>query len=52
VGRKQYSEIRTQPLSTLQDVDKVEVVNLSKNRTEQSIENGLKDLRDMIAGNK
>jgi molybdopterin-guanine dinucleotide biosynthesis protein A len=37
-------------LSTLQDVDKVEVVNLSKNRTEESIENGLKDLQDIISG--
>lgn len=37
-------------LSTLQDVDKVEVVNLSKNRTEESLENGLKDLQDIISG--
>lgn len=39
-------------LSTLQDVDKVEVVNLSRNQTEKSIEKGLKDLQDIIAGNK
>ena len=39
-------------LSTLEDVDKVEVVNLSQNKTEKNIEAGLKDLQDIILGKK
>lgn len=39
-------------LSTLQDVDKVEVVNLDRNKTEKTIEKGLKDLQDIVSGNK
>lgn len=39
-------------LSTLQDVDKVEVVNLPGNRTEKSIEKGLKDLQEILEGKK
>jgi len=39
-------------LSTLDDVDKVEVINLPQNKTEKSIEVGLKDLQDIISGNK
>ena len=39
-------------LSTLDDVDKVEVVNFPHDKTENSIEAGLKDLQDIILGNK
>ena len=39
-------------LSTLDDVAKVEVVNQPQNNTEKSIEAGLKDLQDIISGNK
>ena len=39
-------------LSTLEDVDKVEVVNLPQNKTEKNIEAGLKDLQDIILGKK
>lgn len=39
-------------LSSLDDVDKVEVINLSHNKTEKSIEAGLKDLQDIILGKK
>ena len=39
-------------LSTLDDVDKVQVVNLPQDKTEKSIEAGLKDLQDIISGNK
>jgi hypothetical protein len=37
-------------LSSLDDVDKVEVVNLPQNKTEKSIETGLKELQDIISG--
>jgi hypothetical protein len=39
-------------LSTLEDVAKVEVVNQPQNKTEKNIEAGLKDLQDIISGNK
>lgn len=39
-------------LSTLEDVDRVEVVNLDRNKTEKSLEKGLKDLQDIVAGKK
>jgi len=39
-------------LSNLNDVDKVEVVNLPQNKTEKSIEAGLKDLQDILTGKK
>lgn len=39
-------------LNTLDDVDKVEVVNLQKNKTEKGIKQGLKDLQDILSGNK
>lgn len=37
-------------LSNLNDVEKVEVVNLSHNKTEESINAGLQDLKDIISG--
>lgn len=39
-------------LSTLEDVDRVEVVNLDLDKTEKSIEKGLKDLQDIVSGKK
>lgn len=39
-------------LSTLEDVDRVEVVNLDRGKTEESIEKGLKDLQDIVSGKK
>lgn len=39
-------------LSSLDDVDRVEVVNLPQNKIEKSIEAGLKDLQDIISGKK
>ncbi|HET6558971.1 MAG TPA: hypothetical protein VFG54_16745 [Prolixibacteraceae bacterium] len=39
-------------LSTLEDVDRVEVVNLDRDNTEKSIEKGLNDLQDIVAGKK
>jgi len=37
-------------LSTLDDVDKVEVVKLPENKTEKRLQAGLKDLQDIISG--
>ncbi|HAH24390.1 MAG TPA: hypothetical protein DCL77_11665 [Prolixibacteraceae bacterium] len=39
-------------LSSLDEVAKVEVVQLPQHKTEKSIEAGLKDLQDILAGNK
>ena len=36
----------------LSNMEKVKVVNLSQNETEKSIEAGLKDLEDILSGNK
>jgi len=37
-------------LNSLDNVDKVEVVNIQKNTREKSLEAGLRDLRDIISG--
>jgi hypothetical protein len=37
-------------LTNLSDVEKVEVVNLPQNKTEESIQAGLQDLKDIISG--
>jgi len=37
-------------LSNLSDVEKVEVVSLPPNKTEESIQAGLQDLKDIISG--
>lgn len=39
-------------LSTLEDVDKVEVINLSTNNAEKSLERGLSELQDILSGKK
>lgn len=37
-------------LTNLNDVEKVEVVNLPNDKTEESIKSGLQDLKDIISG--
>jgi len=37
-------------LSSLDDVDKVEVVKLPQTKAEKSLEAGLKDMQDIISG--
>ena len=37
-------------LTNLNDVEKVEVVNLPNDKTEESIKAGLQDLKDIISG--
>ena len=39
-----------QLLTSLNDVEKVEVITLPKNKTEESIQAGLQDLKDIISG--
>jgi hypothetical protein len=37
-------------LTNLSDVEKVEVVSMPQNKTEESIQAGLQDLKDIISG--
>ena len=39
-------------LQTLSDVESVEVIKTSDNHVKRSIESGLKDVKDIIAGKK